>query len=592
VLYTTATCRPHMKERGITSRLQQIFPPSNLSLASNMAFRMLPAASTVRLQCPGDTGTSYEGMDAPTAMCRYSTLKLSFLSAALRAVLLRRGCMLISPSSLTLPALHITSSSNCFKKRRDHLSPPATVVEPEKTPAQAPRPQAATSGATSVKAEFVKQAETNTQHSAGAKVAAAAVKRLGDAGGSSGFSAGLKPSNDNARVVSGKFAPDAIFRPSSGSFSQFTDVEFFYLDTGGSQIGPAPLQELHAKFKCGDITTDSLFWHDGMNGWEPLGGNAELMRHISPTKLMPPSPIALPPGPLCACPLLMLPTFASLLPTPLFPFLSPTSRTRRASTSRLEAPVRLVISGPSTADPTQSPATSFTLAEPPALAVLASPPSTSFSGRTDIPKPASLSHAPASSMAPNPKIQASPVNAALPASSSKPRPQPSKSDAWAEKRTADLVPYYYNPRSGALQWERPAELSVPGGAESGGSSGGGLVWVPDEVEGFIVARSIGGKNFQTLEGKTVAFSVPKGGSLKPANQASLSVLQDDLVLLEDMSEGMILHNLRERYFKDQIYCGVGSILIAINPFKKLPLYTPDIVQKYNMHSCFTCTSKF
>jgi myosin heavy subunit len=107
-----------------------------------------------------------------------------------------------------------------------------------------------------------------------------------------------------------------------------------------------------------------------------------------------------------------------------------------------------------------------------------------------------------------------------------------------------------------------------------------------------VARSIGGKSFQTLEGKTVAFSVPKGGSLKPANQASLSVLQDDLVLLEDMSEGMILHNLRERYFKDQIYCGVGSILIAINPFKKLPLYTPDIVQKYNMHSCFTCTSKF
>ncbi len=91
---------------------------------------------------------------------------------------------------------------------------------------------------------------------------------------------------------------------------------------------------------------------------------------------------------------------------------------------------------------------------------------------------------------------------------------------------------------------------------------------------------MGGKSFQSLEGRTVTYSVPKGVTLKPVNHASLSVLQDDLVLLEDMSEGMILHNLRERYFKDQIYCGVGSILIAINPFKRLPLYTPDIIQKY------------
>lgn len=59
------------------------------------------------------------------------------------------------------------------------------------------------------------------------------------------------------------------------------------------------------------------------------------------------------------------------------------------------------------------------------------------------------------------------------------------------------------------------------------------------------------------------------------------MLHNDLVLLEDLCEGMVLHNLRERYLKDQIYCGVGSILIAINPFKRLPLYTPDIIEKYN-----------
>ena len=139
--------------------------------------------------------------------------------------------------------------------------------------------------------------------------------------------------------------------------------------------------------------------------------------------------------------------------------------------------------------------------------------------------------------------------------------------------------YYYNAYSGALQWERPAELGGGGGAEAAGGGQGGLVWVPDEVEGFIVARSMGGKSFQTLDGRTVTFTVPKGVVLQPVNHASLSLFQDDLVLLQDMSEGMILHNLRERYFKDQIYCGVGSILIAINPFKRLPLYTPDIIQK-------------
>ena len=105
------------------------------------------------------------------------------------------------------------------------------------------------------------------------------------------------------------------------------------------------------------------------------------------------------------------------------------------------------------------------------------------------------------------------------------------------------------------------------------------MWVPDEVEGFIAARSLGGKSYQALDGRPLTFSVPKGRTLDPVNSAALSMLHDDLVLLEDMSDGMILHNLREKFMKDQIYCGVGSILIAMNPFKRLPLYTPDIIEK-------------
>ncbi len=110
------------------------------------------------------------------------------------------------------------------------------------------------------------------------------------------------------------------------------------------------------------------------------------------------------------------------------------------------------------------------------------------------------------------------------------------------------------------------------------------MWVPDELEGFVAARALGGKSYQALDGRMLTYSVPKGRALNPLNIASLSMLQHDLVLLEDMSDGMILHNLRERFMKDQIYCGVGSILIAMNPFKRLPLYTPDVIERYGSHS--------
>ena len=42
----------------------------------------------------------------------------------------------------------------------------------------------------------------------------------------------------------------------------------------------------------------------------------------------------------------------------------------------------------------------------------------------------------------------------------------------------------------------------------------------------------------------------------------------------------ILHILRIRYKLDVIYTNISSILISVNPFKSLPLYTPEILERY------------
>ncbi|XP_062371539.1 si:zfos-588f8.1 isoform X5 [Sardina pilchardus] len=58
---------------------------------------------------------------------------------------------------------------------------------------------------------------------------------------------------------------------------------------------------------------------------------------------------------------------------------------------------------------------------------------------------------------------------------------------------------------------------------------------------------------------------------------------DDLCNLPSLNEDNILENLRNRFRKKKIYTYAGSILIAINPFKFLPIYNPKYVKMYENH---------
>lgn len=57
-------------------------------------------------------------------------------------------------------------------------------------------------------------------------------------------------------------------------------------------------------------------------------------------------------------------------------------------------------------------------------------------------------------------------------------------------------------------------------------------------------------------------------NLKPA---------DDMVTLGDLHEAALLHNIRMRFYNDDIFTFIGPILVAANPYKMVPIFTGEFV---------------
>ncbi|CAL8313317.1 unnamed protein product [Merluccius merluccius] len=69
----------------------------------------------------------------------------------------------------------------------------------------------------------------------------------------------------------------------------------------------------------------------------------------------------------------------------------------------------------------------------------------------------------------------------------------------------------------------------------------------------------------------------KGGHMKsPTDLEEV----DDLATLEVLDENTVADHLQSRYAKDQIYTYVGDILIAVNPFHTMDIYTLEYSKKY------------
>ncbi|KAM3863907.1 LOW QUALITY PROTEIN: unconventional myosin-XV [Diretmus argenteus] len=58
---------------------------------------------------------------------------------------------------------------------------------------------------------------------------------------------------------------------------------------------------------------------------------------------------------------------------------------------------------------------------------------------------------------------------------------------------------------------------------------------------------------------------------------------EDMTQLEELHEGAVLLNLRQRFDRELIYTYIGSILVSVNPYKMYNIYGTDMVLQYKGH---------
>ncbi|KAG2241874.1 hypothetical protein Bca52824_096281 [Brassica carinata] len=94
----------------------------------------------------------------------------------------------------------------------------------------------------------------------------------------------------------------------------------------------------------------------------------------------------------------------------------------------------------------------------------------------------------------------------------------------------------------------------------------------------------------STSGEESVVSLPEGKVMKvisetlvPANPDILDGV-DDLMQLSYLNEPSVLYNLNYRYNQDMIYTKAGPVLVAVNPFKEVPLYGNRYIEAYRKKS--------
>ncbi|XP_053594205.1 myosin heavy chain, muscle isoform X9 [Microplitis demolitor] len=105
-------------------------------------------------------------------------------------------------------------------------------------------------------------------------------------------------------------------------------------------------------------------------------------------------------------------------------------------------------------------------------------------------------------------------------------------------------------------------------------------WVPDEKEGYLLGE------IKATKGDIVSVILP-GGETKDFKKDQLSQVNppkyekaEDMSNLTYLNDASVLHNLKQRYYHKLIYTYSGLFCVAINPYKRYPVYTGRCAKLY------------
>jgi len=105
-------------------------------------------------------------------------------------------------------------------------------------------------------------------------------------------------------------------------------------------------------------------------------------------------------------------------------------------------------------------------------------------------------------------------------------------------------------------------------------------WVPDEKEGFALGEIKGTKGDLVVVGLA-------GGEEKTFKKDQLQQVNppkyekaEDMSNLTYLNDASVLYNLRARYVHKLIYTYSGLFCVAINPYKRYPIYTNRVIKMY------------
>ncbi|XP_069700198.1 myosin heavy chain, muscle isoform X4 [Periplaneta americana] len=105
-------------------------------------------------------------------------------------------------------------------------------------------------------------------------------------------------------------------------------------------------------------------------------------------------------------------------------------------------------------------------------------------------------------------------------------------------------------------------------------------WVPDEKEGYLLGE------IKATKGDLVTVSLP-GGEEKNFKKEQVTQVNppkyekcEDMSNLTYLNDASVLHNLKQRYYHKLIYTYSGLFCVAINPYKRYPVYTNRCAKLY------------